>query len=111
MFSVFNANNAYGTAVNGALLISIKLEQPSFTLKSTFKFFGKELQAISSKELAYPPVLSSVPIIRFTIPTSSVVVVKISSYSNEFNSSINENFKQMFLFERGTWVLLYPGNS
>ena len=105
------ANNANGTAVNGALLISMKLEQPSFILKSTFKFLGKELQVMSSKELAYPPVLSSVPIIRFTIPTSSVVVVKISSYSSEFNSSMNENFKQIFLLARGTWVLLKPGNS
>ena len=65
---VFIANKANGTAVKGALLISEKLEQLGSTLKSIFKFLGKVLHLISSKLLAYPPVLVSVPIIKFTIP-------------------------------------------
>ena len=65
---VLTANKANGTDVKGALLISVKSTQPSITLKSIFKFFGKVLHLISSKELAYPPVWVSVPIIKFTIP-------------------------------------------
>ena len=65
---VLTANKANGTDVKGALLISVKSTQPSITLKSIFKFFGKVLHLISLKELAYPPVWDSVPIIKFTIP-------------------------------------------
>ena len=42
MSVVFTANKAKGTAVNGALLISVKVEQPS-VLKSIFKFLGNKL--------------------------------------------------------------------
>ena len=65
--TVFTANKAKGTAVNGELLISVKVVQPS-VLKSIFKFLGNKLHWISSKDAAYPPVLTSVPIIRLTIP-------------------------------------------
>ena len=52
VFCVFTANNAKGTAVKGALLISIKFEQLSSVLNSIFKFLANKLHWMSSKEAA-----------------------------------------------------------
>ena len=49
---VFTANNAKGTAVKGALLISIKFEQLSSALNSIFKFLVNKLHLMSSKDKA-----------------------------------------------------------
>ena len=52
VFCVFTANNAKGTAVKGALLISIKFEQLSYALNSIFKFLANKLHLMSSKDKA-----------------------------------------------------------
>ena len=47
---------------------------------------------------------------RFTIPNSSVVVCTVSIYSDCEFWSMMENFKQMYLFANGAFVLFTPGN-
>ena len=111
VFSAFTENNAKGTAVKGALLISVKSVQLAVVLNSTLRLFWRALHKISSKVAAYPPATSPKPMVRFTIPYTSVVILWVSIYSSIAFSSIIENRKQIFLFASGALLLLNPGNS
>ena len=105
-FSALFAANAKGTELKGWLLISKKLEHWPLLSNATFKLFRVTLQKIAENEVAYPPVWIPVPITKFTIPNSSVVVVIFSWYSVCEAASIIENCKQTLLFANGELALL-----
>ena len=108
-FSALFAAKAKGTVSNFWLLISTKSPHSPETSRATFRLLTSTLQNILANDEAYPPVWLPVPITKFTIPNSSVVVVIVSWYSVKERLSTIENCKHTFLFGIGALVLFTPG--
>ena len=108
LFAV-TAAYAKGTAESGLSLKMINCWQVPLTSNCTFNFLIFTFQTIVLNELAYPPVWFPDPIIKLTIPNSSVVVGITSWYSNCDRLSVSENCKQTDLFDIGLFWISTPG--
>ena len=107
--SAVTAAYAKGTVESGLLLNITNCWQSPLVLNSTFKDLVLEFQTTELNELEYPPVWFPEPIIRFTIPNSSVVVWITSWYSNWERLSIKLKRKQTGLLTIGLFWILTPG--
>ncbi len=108
LFAV-TAAYAKGTAESGLSLKTTNCWQDPFTSNCTFNTFVFAFHTIALNELAYPPVWFPDPIIKLTIPNSSVVVWITSWYSNCDRLSVKENCKQTDLLAIGLFWISTPG--